>query len=142
MDTLKLEVWRGWGCIAATAQLLKESAWLLLRIGHKASPAGSDSNDVARALNRRCYPHTGNGGLSLCLSSSQSLSIGFVIHEKPMDVARFAPQGLTAIRTLYIFFLNWEITREHGVDGAPDKTYTNSIPDQRSFYPGGQCTSA
>ncbi len=33
-------------------------------------PAPRDCSEVARALNRRCYPHTGNGGHCWCLSSS------------------------------------------------------------------------
>ncbi len=70
---------RGAGCCcccsgkAPRAQLLKKSAWLLHLIGGIAR----DSSEVARPLNRRGYPHTGNGGHSWCLSSSVFLSIGF-----------------------------------------------------------------
>ncbi len=49
--------------------LLKKSAWLLHEIGDKAPPVARDSSDVARALNQRCYPHTGDGGHSWGLSS-------------------------------------------------------------------------
>ncbi len=48
---------------------------------------------LPHALNQRCYPHTGNGGHKWCLSSSQSLSVGFSIQDKAMDVARSASQG-------------------------------------------------
>ncbi len=58
----------------------------------KASPAARDNSGVACALNVRCYPPTGNGGHSWCLSSSLSLSVGFSIHDETMDVARSAPQ--------------------------------------------------
>ncbi len=44
-------------------------------IGAKAPPAARDTSEVARALNQRCYPHTGNGGHSGCLSSSLTLSV-------------------------------------------------------------------
>ncbi len=61
--------------------------------GDKAAPAARDSSEVARSLNQRCYPHTGNGGHSWCLSSSPSLSVGFSIREaEAMNVARSAPQ--------------------------------------------------
>ncbi len=36
--------------------LLFESAWLFRLIGGKAPPAARDSNELARALNRHCYP--------------------------------------------------------------------------------------
>ncbi len=58
-------------------------------IGDKAPPAARDSSEVARAFNRRFYPHTGNGALS----SSLSLTIGFSIQDGAMAVARSAPQG-------------------------------------------------
>ncbi len=45
--------------------MFKKSAWLLHQIGDKAPPAARDSSEVARPLNRRCYPHTGDGGLKL-----------------------------------------------------------------------------
>ncbi len=102
-------------------------------VGDKASPAARNSSEVARALNWRCYPHTGNGGLIWFLSSSLSLSV---------DVAWSTPQGLTTMRTLFICSLNWELTKEHGVDGAPGKAYTNSVTDQHSLYPGRQHTLA
>ncbi len=54
------------------------------------SPTARDSADVARG---RCYPHTGNGGHSRCLSSSLSLSVGYSIQDEAMGVARSAPQG-------------------------------------------------
>ncbi len=46
-------------------------------IGDKASPAARGSSEVARAFNRRCYPHTGSSGHSWCLSSSISWPVGF-----------------------------------------------------------------
>ncbi len=67
---------------------LKETAWLIRVIGSKVSPDARDSSEVAR-----CYPHTGNGGHSWRLSSSQSWSVGFSIQDETMDVARSAPQG-------------------------------------------------
>ncbi len=62
-------------------------------IGDKASPAARDSSEVARALNQRGCPHTGNGGHSWCLSSSLSLPVGFSIQDEATDVARSTPQG-------------------------------------------------
>ncbi len=73
--------------------MLKKSAGLLHQIGDKAPPAAHDSSEVARALNRLCYLHTGNGGHSRCLSSSLSLSVGFPILDETMDVSRSAPEG-------------------------------------------------
>ncbi len=70
----------------AIAQLLKKSAWLLHLIGDKASLA-------ARALSRRCYPHTGSGGHRWCLGSSLSLFVRLSISDEDMDVARSTPQG-------------------------------------------------
>ncbi len=61
-------------------------------IGDKAPPVARDSSEVAGALNRSRYPHTGNGGHSWCLSSSLSLAAGFSIQDEAMDVARSAPQ--------------------------------------------------
>ncbi len=58
----------------------------------KALPAAHDDSEVVRALNQRCYPHTGNGGHSWCLSSSISLSVGFSVQGEAMDVARSAQQ--------------------------------------------------
>ncbi len=75
------------------AQLLKKTAWLLHLINNNAPPAALDSSEVARTLSQSCYPHTGNGGHRWCLSSSLSLSAGFSIHGKAMDVARSAPWG-------------------------------------------------
>ncbi len=72
------------------------------------SPAIRDSSEVARAQNQRCYPHTGNGGHSLCLSSSLSLSVGSSVQGEAMDVARSAPLGLTTMETVFTCFLNWE----------------------------------
>ncbi len=40
------------------ARLLKNSAWLLHKIGNKASPTARDSSEVTRALTQRCYTHT------------------------------------------------------------------------------------
>ncbi len=48
--------------------------WLLFKhstksyftlIGDKAPPAARDSSEVARSLKQSCYPHTGNGGLTI-----------------------------------------------------------------------------
>ncbi len=66
--------------------MLKEGAWLLHLIRGKAPPA-------ARALNRSCYPHTGNGGHSWCLSGSLSLPLEFSIRDEAINVARSALQG-------------------------------------------------
>ncbi len=57
--------------------------------GDRAPPAAHDNSEVARALNRRCYPHTGNGGHSWCLSSSLSLLVGFSTLDEAMDAARY-----------------------------------------------------
>ncbi len=48
-------------------------------IGDKAPPAARYSSEVVRALDGRCYPHTGNGEIRWCFSSSLSLSVGFSI---------------------------------------------------------------
>ncbi len=77
--------------------MLKKSAVLLHQIGDKAPPAARDSSAVACSLNRRCYPHTGNGGHRWCLSSSLSLSVGLPIQDKAMGVDR-----LTMLRALLL----------------------------------------
>ncbi len=59
---------------------------------HLAPPSARDSSEVARTLNQRRYPHTGNVGLTWRLSSSLSLPVGFSIQDEAMDVARSAPQ--------------------------------------------------
>ncbi len=59
----------------------------------KALPAAHDDSEVVRALNQRCYPHTGSGGHRWCLSSSLFLSVGFSTQDEAMDVARSAPLG-------------------------------------------------
>ncbi len=74
--------------IAPRAQLLKKSTWLLHLIDDKALPAARDRSEVARALNRRCYPHTGNGGHSWYLSSGLSLPVRFFTQDEGMDIAR------------------------------------------------------
>ncbi len=56
--------------------------------GDKAPPAARDSSEVARALNQRYYPQTGNGGHSWYLSSNLSLSVKLSIQDEAMDVAR------------------------------------------------------
>ncbi len=53
--------------IAFRVELRKKSAWL---VDNKAPSTARDSCDIAFALNRRPYPHTGNGGLSGCLRSN------------------------------------------------------------------------
>ncbi len=50
--------------IAPRDQLLKKNTGLLHLIGDKAPPVAHDSSEVARAINLRCYHHTGNGGHS------------------------------------------------------------------------------
>ncbi len=47
----------------------------------KAPPAARGSSEFARALNWRCYPHTGNGEHSWCLSCSPSLSVEFSVQD-------------------------------------------------------------
>ncbi len=56
--------------------------------GDKAPPAALDSSEVMRAFNRLCYLHT-----ERCLSSSQSISVGFSTQDEAMDVARSASLG-------------------------------------------------
>ncbi len=46
--------------IATRVRLLKKSAQLLHHIGDKTPLNELESGEVARTLNRRCYPHTGN----------------------------------------------------------------------------------
>ncbi len=74
----------------------------------KAPLAARYSSEVERALNQRCYPHTGNDGHSWCLNSGLSLSVRFSIQDETMDVARSAPQGLTTMRILFTCSLKWE----------------------------------
>ncbi len=62
-------------------------------IGDKAPPAARYSSEVARALDGRCYSHTGNGELSWCLSSSLPLSVGFSIQDGAINIVRSSPQG-------------------------------------------------
>ncbi len=56
-------------CEQQLNQEFKKSSWPRRQIGDKVPPAARDSSDVARALNQRCYPHTGDGGHSWGLSS-------------------------------------------------------------------------
>ncbi len=60
-------------------------------IDDKAPTAASDCCVVARALNRRCYTHTGNSGFIWCLGYSLSSSVGFPTQDETMDAARSAP---------------------------------------------------
>ncbi len=71
----------------------KRASRYLTLVGDKAPPAARNGNEVARALNQRCYPHTVNGGHSWCLSSNRSLSVGFFIQDEAMGVARSASCG-------------------------------------------------
>ncbi len=73
--------------------MLKKSAWQLHLIGGKDPPAARDNSEVARALHRRCYPHTGSDGRCWYLSSSLSLSVGLSIQDEAMDVTWSTPQG-------------------------------------------------
>ncbi len=66
--------------VAPRDRLLKKSDKLLHLIGHKAQAATRKSSGVARTLNRCCCPHTGNSGHSCNLTSSLSVSVGFLIH--------------------------------------------------------------
>ncbi len=66
---------------------LATSPWLVTRLHLSHAIA------VRLRVRKSCYPHTGNGGHSWCLSSSLSLSVGFSIQDEAMDVARSAPQG-------------------------------------------------
>ncbi len=80
--------------IALRIELLLKDAWLLHLIGNKAPSVARDiSSEVARTLNRRCYPHTGNGGHGKCLSGSLTLSVGLSIQREAVNVVRSAPQG-------------------------------------------------
>ncbi len=44
-------------------------------------------------LSRRCYPPTGNGWYSWCLSSNLSLLVRISALDEVMDVVRPTPQG-------------------------------------------------
>ncbi len=61
----------GQGSLRLNAKLLKASAQTF----HLTPPIVRDSSEVLRALTRGCYPHTGKGGLSWCLSTSPSWSV-------------------------------------------------------------------
>ncbi len=50
--------------IAPMAQLLKTNVCLIDLTGAHSTPTTRDSSEAARPLNRRCYLHTGHGGLS------------------------------------------------------------------------------
>ncbi len=85
--------------IVLTAQLLKYS--------HIAR----DFSEVTRALDCRCYPHTGSRGLLWCLSSSPSLSVRRSIQDETMDIA----QGVAHYHVdLLICSFSWESGGEHG----------------------------
>ncbi len=76
-----------WLSIAARVQLLKMSA--------------RDRIEVARSVNRFCYPHSGNVGHSWCLSSILYLSVGFVIQDEAINAAQSTPQRPITKRTLF-----------------------------------------
>ncbi len=80
-------------------------------LGDKGSSAVRDGSEVVITLTRCCYSHTEKSGHSWCLTSSLSLSVGFTIQDEAVDVARSAPQGLTAIRTIFTFSLIWGLRR-------------------------------
>ncbi len=61
---------------------------LHLVIGDKAPPAERKNTEVAHALNRRHFSHTGNGWPSWRSSNSLPLSAGFFVQDEAMDVAR------------------------------------------------------
>ncbi len=96
----------------------------------KAPSAARDNSEVAHALNRRCYPHTGNGGHSWCLSSSLSLSVGFSIQDETMDAARSAPGEAHYLTDVIFVFLKLGLKIS-----ILSKVYANSVPDQLSVHP-------
>ncbi len=77
--------------VAPRVQLLKKSAWYLHLIGDKAPPAARDSSEVARALNRRWYPHVWNCGLWWCLNKKLSLKVQFSMAHNHADVIHLLP---------------------------------------------------
>ncbi len=80
-------------CIAPRAPIAQqERVGYFTLIGDEVSPAARDRSEAVRTLNRRCYPHTGNGGHKWCLNHSLSLSIGFSIQNHAMDAALSAQQ--------------------------------------------------
>ncbi len=58
---------------------------------NKAPPIANDRNWLSRPFIRCCYHPSRNSGLSLCLSSSPSLSVGLSIQYEAMDVTLPAP---------------------------------------------------
>ncbi len=87
----------------------------------KTPTAAPNRSDFSSKLNQRCYPHTGNGCYSRCLSRSQSVSVGFSV-----DIAWSAtlPCGR------YLLDL---LTRHKEGSKKKSKVNTISVPDQRSF---------
>ncbi len=87
-----------WPCcwclyIAPRAHCSRSTPDYFTLIGAKPHLATCNSNEIARTLNRSCYPHIGCGGLSWCLSSKPSLSVGFSIQDEAMGVVRSTPIG-------------------------------------------------
>ncbi len=95
-------------CLSMLIGFSIQAEAVLTLIGDKALPTAYDNSEVARSKKQRCYPHTGNGDHSRCLSSGLTLSVGFSIQDEAVDVARSAPQGVTTMRTLFTCPLNWE----------------------------------
>ncbi len=101
----------------------------------KYSHIAGDFSEVTRALDRRCYPHTGSGRLNWCVSSSPSLSVRLSIQDETLDIA----QGVAHYHVdLLICSFNWESGGEHGPYGTLSYAYTNSVPEQHALYPSDQ----
>ncbi len=98
------------------AQLLKRCAWLLHLIGDEVPPSARDNSAVARALSRRCYLHTGNGGLSWCLTSSLSLSVPQGARYHADAIYSIHQQGIKKAKT-------------------PRKAYTSAVLNRLSLQP-------
>ncbi len=84
--------------IAPKPQFFKKNAWLLRLIGDKTPHTARDRSEVASTLNRRCYPHTRNGGHSWCLNSS------LVNRIFNPGQSHWCPRhmGLTTMRTFFL----------------------------------------
>ncbi len=113
--------------IALRARLIKKSSWLVHLIRDKAPPVAHDSGNVARTLDQRCYPHTGNGGYRWCLSSSLSWSVGLSIQDEAHGCcpAR-ATRGSIPCRRYLRVPLNGN---EEGSKGLMVLAHANSVPD-------------
>ncbi len=88
--------------------MLNKSTRLVHLIDDKVPPATHDIREVARIVNRRCYPHTGTGGNIWCLTNSLSLPTEFPSGMKIWMLPGPPNGGFPSMRMLFTCSPKWE----------------------------------